>query len=214
MNRASERKDAGVSLPLQQAEFKSNSMALTAVTKDISAIRPYKEMLDTNAEVLKDLAGKVIKTDVALANKPINWIGQNVTGSEDVAEFMAQMQIVQTEAARVLNNPRLVGQLTDSARHEMQNVIKGELSLGQTERVINRIQQDGKNRVDAMNREQERLKKAMRVGGDQSERATPSIKADTPAMQAPAAQYKEGTVATNPSTGEKIIFKGGQWQKM
>ncbi len=27
-------------------------------------------------------------------------------------------------------------------------------------------------------------------------------------------QYQEGQTATNPKTGEKLIFRGGKWQKM
>ncbi|MEM8647200.1 MAG: hypothetical protein AAGF86_12755 [Pseudomonadota bacterium] len=35
--------------------------------------------------------------------------------------------------------------------------------------------------------------------------------ADEPAPAAPAAQFNEGATATNPATGEKVIFQGGQW---
>jgi len=146
-------------------EFKSNAMALSAVTKDMAAIRPFKVMLDANAAVLTKLAEKVIKTDITYANKPLNWVRKNITGDEDVAEFLAQMQIVQTEAARVLNNPRLVGQLTDSARHEMQSIINGDMALGQTKRIIERVRSDGTNRVEAMEREMEGLRRKLRGAG-------------------------------------------------
>ena len=167
-------------LAARPEEFKATAAALTAVTKDLAAIRPFKEMLDLNSNVLTTLAEKVTKSDVTYVNKSLNWLRKNITGNADVAEYLAQMQIVQTEAARVLNNPRLVGQLTDSARHEMQNVINGDMAVDQTKRIIARIQSDGKNRVDAMQREMAGLRQDLRSTG----RAAPAPAAPVPAPAA------------------------------
>lgn len=150
------------SIVRDRADSKSSAVALTQVSKDLAAIRPYKEMLDMNVKVAKDLAKKAIATDMQIANKPINWLRQNMSDNPDVAEYLAQMRIVSTEAARVLNNPRLVGQLTDSARHEMAEIINGNMPLNATNRVLDRMTSDGKNRVDAMVKEATRLKS--RVG--------------------------------------------------
>lgn len=152
-------------IPASRAEFKANQAALTQLTKDLSAIKPFKEMLDVNAEIALDLGKKVVSTDSRLANKSLNWLKQNVGDNPDTAEYLAQMAFVQTEAARVLQNPRLVGQLTDTARHEMQSVVSGDMPLKATERVIRRIQQDGKNRIAAMERQADSLKQKMGSSG-------------------------------------------------
>lgn len=153
----------GTEISGKKIEYKADSSGLVALTKDLTAIEPFKVMLDTNVGIAKDLAKKVMKTDSTLANKPIAWIQQNVTGNPDVAEYMAQIQIVQTEAARVLNNPRLVGQLTDSARHEMQNIVQGTMPLESTIRVLDRIKKDGDNRVNAMYAQSDAMKKKLGV---------------------------------------------------
>ncbi len=154
--------------------LKANSMALNQITKDVAAMRPYKDMLDKNIEVAIDLGKKVSKTNSAAANKSINWIKSNMTDSPDAKEYMGQIAIVQTEAARVLNNPRLVGQLTDSARHEMQEIVDGNTPIKATERVLKRLKQDGDNRLDAMVKEGNLLKNSI-VGVDNKTSSKKSV---------------------------------------
>ena len=55
----------------------------------------------------------------------------------------------------------MVGQLTDSARHEMQGIISGDMPLESTIRVIERIKSDGSNRVNAMKAAQQSLVKSI-----------------------------------------------------
>jgi hypothetical protein len=153
------RNEAAQLLVAGQQGFKATSNALGQVTKDLAAIRPYKDMLDQNANIAISLSKQAIKGNSALANKPINWVKQNMGDNPDTNEYLAQIAIVQTEAARVLSNPRLVGQLSDSARHEMQELVNGNMPLESTERVLNRIKQDGTNRIAAMEREQKALLK-------------------------------------------------------
>lgn len=144
-----------------QLETKGNQGAYNQITKDITAIKPYKVMLDTNAKIAIDLAGKVLKTNSALANKTITWLEQNASDNPDVAEFMAQNHFVSTEAARVLSNPRLVGQMPESAVKDMQAVVNGNAPLGAYTRVMQRIMKDGDNRTIAMENERNDLHKKL-----------------------------------------------------
>lgn len=156
--------------------YAADKSSAVNISKDLTAIRPYEQMLNKNADIAVQLSKKAVATDSRLANKSINWLKQNVGDNPDVAEFLAQTTIVQTEAARVLNNPRLVGQLSDSARKEMESVISGDMPLKSYERVIRRLQQDGKNRVKAM--EDERAK-ALKQIPKSDEAAAPSDKTNT-----------------------------------
>jgi hypothetical protein len=147
---------------INQIAGKAKSVALTQIVKDLAAIRPYNAMLEKNGDIAISLAEKAISTNAKLANRPINWLKQNASDNPDVAEFLAQARIVTTEAARVLNNPRLVGQLTDSARREMEAILNGDMPLESFTRVVRRLQSDGKNRVDAMVAERDSLKQSIR----------------------------------------------------
>ena len=136
----------------------ANQGALNQVTKDLTAITPYKEMLDKNVDIAIDLGRKISKSDSKLANRSLNWIKQNMGDNPDTAEYIAQIEFVQTEAARVLNNPRLVGQLTDRAVQDMKVVVDGNVPIAATERVLTRIKSDGNNRVDAMIKQHDQLR--------------------------------------------------------
>jgi len=198
INKATELKlasgDSTANRPAQQAEFKANSAALTNVTKDLAAIRPYKEMLDTNIDIAKQLATKAISTDSRFANKSINWLKQNATDNPDVSEYLAQVHFVTTEAARVLSNPRLVGQLTDTAIKDMQGVISGDMPINSAIRVMDRMKSDGVNRVKAMEDQHSSLVKKM-SGGKSA---------------APASQFVEGQLYSDAS-GNKARYVKGQW---
>jgi hypothetical protein len=160
--------EAGKELAARGVDYKSGRGASLQITKDISAFRPYKEMLDKNVDIAIDLGRKITSTNAAIANKPINWLKQNAGDNPDTAEYLAQMAFVQTEAARVLNNPRLVGQLTDEAKREMAAVINGNMPIKATERVLRRVQQDGENRIAAMVKQQRALRTS--PGGESADK--------------------------------------------
>jgi hypothetical protein len=136
------------------SDFKASSSALTQIEKDLTTLRPYANMLDRNTQVLDKLAEKVTKTDSSLINKPINWIAQH-TGDPDTATFLAQMRLWQTEAARVIQNPRLTGVLTVDAQRELDKVVNGDLSLAQTKAVLKLVGGDAHARIAKMEGESE-----------------------------------------------------------
>ena len=185
-------------LRVNQIDNKSKSGALLQNSKDIAAIIPYKEMLDKNADIAIELSKKVMMTDSRLANKTLNWVKQNAADNPDTAEYLAQIVFVQTEAARVLNNPRLVGQLTDSARQEMEKVINGDMPLNATERVLTRIKKDGENRVNAMLSMHDNLIKSFK-----HETNTPVPQTNQPTIN--------GTKMTSKS-GKPMVRVNGQWE--
>lgn len=157
-----------------RSEVKSNQAALSQNTKDLAAIRPYKEMLDLNAGILEKLADKAIATNSQWANKSINWLKMNAGDNPDIAEYLFQMNTVTTEAARVLNNPRLVGQLTDSARKDMRDVINGDMPLESTRRILARMKSDGANRVTSLEKERQRLMQGISRGAAVPAQDTPA----------------------------------------
>lgn len=122
-----------------------------------NSIQAYEKMLDLNIDVLKDLSAKVNRTGSPYANKPILWLQQNAAGDPDVAEYLFQVRTVQTEAARILSNPNLTGQLTDTATQELSNVMGSNLSHQQLEAVLNRAQADARNRVKGIDEQSQKL---------------------------------------------------------
>lgn len=191
---------------------KAVQQSYNAITKDLTAIGPYNNMLETNGAVAKELATKAIASSAQLANKPINWLRQNATDNPDVAKYLAQIRIFTTEAARVLNNPRLVGQLTDTARKEMEGVINGDMPLNATIGVIDRLTQDGRIRVGSMEDQAAFLKD--RLAGKKD--ATAPAARSTTGAPAGARSFKTEAeaAAAGLAKGTKVIVNGvpGTWQ--
>lgn len=185
-------------------ENKAKFMALNGVEKDLASIRPFDTMLDTNAKIAIDLAKKISgdRTNSQLLNRPISWLEANAADNPDIAEYLFQIQTVKTEGARILNNPRLVGQLSDSARQEMGNVVNGNMPLGQTTRVLERMMSDGKNRVHSLEQEADRLRADVRGSG------APAAK-DAPVESA----VKAAGYAYEPDKYDYRVGIGGQVQR-
>ncbi len=156
---AKERGDSAEATAIGQVSSRAKIGALNQNTKDLSAIRPYNEMLDRNGNIAIQAAEKVSRTSSQLANKTINWLAQNASDNPDVAVLLAQTRILSTEAARVLNNPRLTGELSDTARKDMDMVVNGNMPINAYSAVVRRMQADGKIRVGEIVNEAERLKK-------------------------------------------------------
>jgi hypothetical protein len=139
----------------------ATSSALTQNTKDVATLKPYVEMLHQNVDILSTLADKAIATNSALANKPINWVRQNMGDNPAVADYLAQIEIVKNEATRVISNPRLVGQMTDTARKEIESIINGSMPINSTKTVLARIKNDGDRRINTMLDQQKQLQNTL-----------------------------------------------------
>lgn len=214
----------------QRYLVKANAAALSKITNDITTFEPYKVMLDKNGSIAVDLGNKLMQTDSKLANKTINWLRQNATNNPNLSEYLAQVQIFTVEAARVLNNPRLVGQLSYEATRDMQGIISGDMPLESAIRVMDRLGNDGDNRLNSMMQEKKMLEGKLGVKGQVGE-PNPTETNITPApltplqrdiqetrktkpvsvMTLPPAKEAKGKFATDPSTGVTLKSDGVSW---
>ena len=164
------RGEAAKEFAQEQLGYKATGQALAQNTKDLAAIRPYARMLEQNGDILKDLASKIIKTNSPWANKSLNWLQTNAGDNPDVREFLAQMHFLQAEANRVINNPRLVGQLSYEAKKDIDAIINGSFSLESTKRVVDRIQNDAARRVTEMEKEHKKLRSGDDSSSDETQK--------------------------------------------
>lgn len=182
---------------------KEKLAALGQLEKMRNSIQSFEGMLDKNIDILKDLSKKVDRTGSPYANRPILWLQQNAAGDPDVAEYLFQVNTVSTEAARILNNPQLSGQLTDSARAELQSVVSGTLNHEQLLSVLGRAQADARNRSAMLDAQENKVIREIRdplhaAGG------TPA-----PGQGAPQSFPSEAAArAAGKKSGERVIING------
>lgn len=133
--------DAGITeqeVLRQQATAKANIKSVGELVPMRNAISAYETVARNNGDRFLELAKKVNTSGVPLINSAER-LGKLASGNADAAEMMQVLQNYQTETARIIANPKLTGQLTDTARKEIENVIPANVTPAQASRIINRL---------------------------------------------------------------------------
>ncbi len=123
----------------------SEQKSLDKLVPQYDAIKAFEKTAIANGDRLIKLADKIDTTGVPVLEQ---WIraGRKATGSPDVDKFNAQMMLYRTEAAKILVNPNLTGQLSDSARHEVEEFLKGNMSAKSIRGVVELLKNDFQSR--------------------------------------------------------------------
>lgn len=145
INRAAEL-NPNLNLAEVTAGYQSDKATLTNVKRIRDAAEAFAQTADKNATVLEEAMKKIPDTKVPWLNRPIRTISRNVLGSADLAAFDAARQTVIPEFARLLASPTASGQLTDSARREIEHVVRGDYSVRQMMAAIAVLRRDANNR--------------------------------------------------------------------
>lgn len=140
------KKYADVDWASAGAQFKADQGSLGAMQKQRDAVGAFEDTALKNVKVFEDAAKKVIDTGSPLLNKPLRAIDQKVLGSGEQAAFNTARLTVIPEFAKILNNPNLSGQLSDSARHEIDTILDKDATLKQIYDSIAVLKKDTANR--------------------------------------------------------------------
>lgn len=116
----------------------------------------------------------------------------------DISAFKAGLQEVANEYTQVFSRG---GQVTDAVRSRAGDIVNGNLSIADLGKVLTELQAQGDIVVKGA---QDQVKQ---IGSQINGIATGA----PPDTSAAPSQYQEGQTATNPSTGAKVVYQGGQW---
>lgn len=136
----------GLDLPQQAAAYKANQQSLVKMQGQRDAVGSFEETALKNLDQFLGTASKVVDTGSPLVNKPLRTISGQLLGSPEMAAYKAARQTVLPEFSRILGNPNLSGQITDSQRKEMSDLISGDASLAQIYATAKILKQDAANR--------------------------------------------------------------------
>ena len=159
-----------------RAGFKADAVSLNKMTPMYDAIVSFENTAIRNGKILKDLAAKADATGVPAIER---WIraGRVATGDPDVAKLNAQMNLYRAEAARILTQPNLSGVLTDTARQEMEGVLRNQASATQVREVVDLLERDFGNRKKTLEEQIGAIRTRMRgrvAPGGEPAAATPA----------------------------------------
>jgi hypothetical protein len=162
MNRSAEL-HPNASLAGNEAAFKANSASLSKLQTQTDAVEAFESTAGKNIDRLLLTAKNIPDLGARYANIPLRMISGNMIGTENMARFKADLATAQNEAAKVLNSANMTGVLSDSARHELQELGDGSLSYSALSGAFDEIKRDMGNRKQSYNDQIADIQK--RMGG-------------------------------------------------
>lgn len=176
-----------------QASFKANQGSLGSMQKMYDAVNTFEQTAGANLDRYINLAKKRVDTGFTPLNSLLRG-GARMTGDPDQAAADAAQKIALIEIAKVLTNPNLTGQLSDSARNEVAGFDPSNATMEQTLHVAQLIRNDMGARMNYFQ---------STLGGIKDRIAGPGQ--SNPSSGASSMQ--EGTI----SNSGKYIWTNGAW---
>lgn len=213
INRAAELHPE-LDLASARADYAANKVSLSALQKQRDALTAFEQTAGKNIDIFLQAAGKVVDTGSPLANKVLRTIASDAFGSPDVAAFDAARRVAVNEIAKIVSNPTLAGQLSDSARREVESFNPSSATLKQSVNVMRLLKRDMENRQIAYDGMIKEIKDRIAHGGQASgsTNADSNVAATPTPTPAPAAKPQ---VMKDKPTGKYFIQKpGGGYQEV
>jgi hypothetical protein len=155
--------EGGTGMAQRRQEFRADANSLNKLTQSYDAVTAFEQNAVRNGELLMKLADKVDVSGMPVLEK---WIraGKKATGDPDVAAFNAQINVYRTEAARIITQANLTGQLTDSARKEIEKGLSDNASAEQIRNVVGTFKNDFDNRKHTLETQMDAIRDRMTKG--------------------------------------------------
>jgi hypothetical protein len=139
-------KDGAPDLASAKASYRADSGSLAKLQANADQVKAFEGTALRNLDAFLGTAQKVIDSGSPIINMPLRVVSDKLAGSENTTAFNVARQVAVSEIAKVLANPGLSGQLSDSARHEVQGLIGPNATLKQIYSAANILKQDMANR--------------------------------------------------------------------
>jgi hypothetical protein len=128
MNRAAEL-HSGESLAAGSAEYAANKRSLGDLQKNLDTVTAFENTALKNIDQVTKIAKTIPDLGVKFANVPLRKITADMIGTDNMARLRTALASAQAESAKVLSSANASGVLSDSARHEAQEFLDGNLPL-------------------------------------------------------------------------------------
>lgn len=156
----------GTDINSAKAGYRADSGSLAALQKNRDAVSAFENTALKNLDQFLSTAKGVYDSGSPLLNSPIRMVTEKMAGSDNMTAFNVARQVAVTEIAKVLSNPGMGGQLSDSARHEVQGLIGKDATLKQIYRAAEILKGDMKNRADSMDAQIGEIRSRIGKGGN------------------------------------------------
>lgn len=188
MNRTAELHQ-GESLAASSGIFKANQKSLQELQPKLDQVNAFENTALKNLDLFTGIAQKAVDSGLPILNAPLR-AAASMLGGPDQAAFNAARQVAVNEIAKVTSSPGLSGQLSDSARHEVEAFIPANATVGQVMRVASVLKQDMENRRQSYQEQIADIQK--RIGGSQQQQGGDDQNKNTPVKTKPTGATHTG----------------------
>lgn len=158
---AAAKLDPQAALARNQATFKADSANLTNLQKTEGTLSAFENTAGKNLDQFLALADKIPDTGIPWLNRPVRTLTANVVGDANMSAINAARDVALREIARVTNDPKLSGALTDTARKEVAGLSPANATLPQIKAVAKVLKQDMANVHAGINEQISSVKNAI-----------------------------------------------------
>ena len=162
-NRAAEM--GPIDIGTERAAYDANKASLAGLVKNRDAVSAFENTANKNLDLLIQQGQKVVDSGSPWINSPLRNVDAKLLGGTEVPAYNAARQVAINEIAKVTSNPGLTGQLSDSARHEVEGFNPANATFAQTLKVAKVLRQDMANRHQAYNEQIDDISKRIGQGG-------------------------------------------------
>lgn len=167
INRAAELHPGG-NLAGNKAAFEANKASYENVTKTLDTLSAFETAGLKNLKQFTDLADKLPDTGIPWANTPVRVLNKNLVGDQWMPAVEAARTVALREIARVTNDPKLSGVLSDSARQEVTGLSPENATLPQIKHVVEILKQDMANVHQGLAQQKQDIGKRLGMGAQPS----------------------------------------------
>jgi hypothetical protein len=164
-----------------QQAFHAGSQAMGALTKQQNMVGAFEATANKNLDLALQLSANVDRTGSPLINRGLQAWRTGVTSDPDTKAFVNALVAARTEYAKVLSGATGSTGVTDSARHEAEQLFSTVDSPETLQKVIGVAKQEMRNRMDSFTEQQARLKDSLTGAGPAPTSAAPTAPSGTPA---------------------------------
>lgn len=165
MNRAAELHQ-GESIMAGTAAYKANAASLNKIQSNFDNVSAFENTAVKNLDQVAQAGAAIPDLATRFANVPVRMISSQMLGTPEMARFKTALLTAQTESAKILGSSNASGVLSDSARHEAQEVLDGNLPFPAMMASINQLKTDFANRHQSYQQQIQDIKGRM-SGGNQ-----------------------------------------------
>jgi hypothetical protein len=207
--------DTAGSIAARTAGLKASGTALDQVTKQEAFTGSAVQTLDKNLTALQTLGQTLDSTGSPIINKVINHFNQGVVSDPTTAGYVAMLNAVQGEYAKIASNNNGNSPISDSAKADAKEVINKAMSQGGIAGVRAAMMQEAQNRMQAIREAKQGLVDQLGVNAPGAPQGAPRSPQASPAAP-PAPVNAQGWALHKDASGNMAYVSpdGKQFQEV